>query len=155
MPVYGLTTFGYNDVSRERSTMTVHAIAIDAGNEGVQSGLRDDLHTATSALSLGIEVSEQWGNRDQIAGNSSMSASGHRELKIDFTIEDNVTFKTYHVEIPVADGDAFIIAGSDDIDMANATVIAWVDAAEAYVVSPYPAGNPISVLSGKVVGRNT
>jgi len=154
MPVYGLTTWGYNDISRERSTMTVHAETLTDVNFVAQGALRDALHGAVSVLSLGLEITEQYGNRDQISNNVEPSASGQREIKIVFIYEDVVTKKLYNTEIPVADGDAYIVGGTDIIDLTDPDISAFRTAFEAYALSPYPALNAVSIKSGRVVGRN-
>lgn len=80
------------------------------------------------------------------------SGAAQRETKAQFTYRDTVTGDTYTLEIPTFDSETFAVQGTDNLDLTNISIAAFVTALETYAVSRN--GNAIQVLSGRIVGRN-
>lgn len=85
-------------------------------------------------------------------GTLPSSPYAQRELRALFTCVDTGTGKKFVVGIPCPDLADMAIAGTDVINLANVEVAAYVAAVELHTVSPQ--GNAVSVISGKLVGRN-
>lgn len=77
----------------------------------------------------------------------------NRESKMLVSYEDTTTFKRYILTVPMPDlANMAILAGTDLFDMSDAPLSAFITAFEANAKSQ--DGNPVNVLSCKVVGRN-
>ena len=151
MPVVGKLSIGMQDDSEDPvSTMTVNVAELTAGNFAGQETDRNAFIVAVNGLSLGSNVSNQASNIDRVVDPGTLG-TGQREVKLEVIYSDTVSFRRYPALVPVFDPD-LRVAGKDDI---NTALVQWTDfvtAFEAYVLSP--AGNPTSVISGKLVGRN-
>ena len=144
--------FTFKDRSSETSSISVQSEVLDIVNFDLQGGLRTTLEVAINALSLGLQCKREYGNVDILAPSSSNSATGQRELKLEVSYHDTVTFETFTTEIPVAD-EAVTLLGEDNIDPTDANWIAFKAAYEAFALSPDPRGNAVIVDGGRIVGR--
>lgn len=81
-----------------------------------------------------------------------VAADAQREWAIRFTYSDNVTGKLYRFDVP-APIDAVVQDGTDVIDMANALVIAFKAAFDLDGRSE--VDNPVTLISGRIVGRRS
>lgn len=79
------------------------------------------------------------------------AATAVRELGLMVSYQDNTTGKKYHFVIPGPDTSK-LTPGTDNINPADSDWVALKAALEADIVSP--DGNAITVIGGKLVGRN-
>lgn len=115
------------------------------------------LRTATQAIVLGALYEDTWKGdvtRYDVAAPSNVDAQ--RERKFLVTYEDTTTFTKFRLEIPTAkfttaSGSVFK-PNSDDVDLTNTEIAAWITAFETLCKSP--DGNGVNVLSIRGVGRN-
>lgn len=146
------------DASGEKSTVQYCAPALSALNiasisDNADYGVAATLAANIASLSLCTPISAQ------IAGEIAKSAQtppgsnyAQREIGLLITYSDNVTGKTFRLTVPGPDWANMGLAGSDQIDPADAAWLAFKADFEAGAVSP--DGNPVTVVSGKLVGRN-
>jgi len=80
------------------------------------------------------------------------NAHAQREVKILFTYLDEDTNALYSFTVP-GPTTTVIPSGTDEIDLDNVLIAAFVAAVEAKCVSP--VGGPITVMSARLVGRNS
>lgn len=153
---YTVSSFSFRDWSNELGVVSVNApaIAVDGSNYNNQNTLRLALRIATEALVLGAFEQEQTSIITRNVVLPAVPPTAQREKKfivsyrdVTATLAANVNNpgygKYFNIEIPCADdtNPAFFLAGKDELDLANATVAAWVAAFEAYARSPY-GGEP-------------
>ncbi len=79
-------------------------------------------------------------------------ATAQRELGLLVTYQDTVTGKKYRITIPGPKWATIGQAGTDSVNTAAPLWTAFVTAFEAHAVSEF--GNAITVVSGRLVGRN-
>lgn len=80
------------------------------------------------------------------------AATAQRETFVEFTYVDLTTNRLYRHSIPAPE-DAVIQPNTDEIDLGNVLVAAWVALFETYGVSP--VGNAVEVRSARFGGRNS
>lgn len=80
------------------------------------------------------------------------NVNAQREIGILFTYTDNVTGSLYHFTIPGGDLANLLAAGTDQVDTSKAKFTALKTAFETYCKSP--VGNAVTLVSGRLVGRN-
>lgn len=125
------------------------------------------LRTAIEGITLGTVTKESLKVFDTKLGNSPPSdQNAQRERKWLVVYEDNLPFfddpvnaipnegyrKVFTFEIGTADIANRLIANTDEADLTNAAVAAFVTAFEAIARSPY--GGTVNVLQIRAVGRN-
>jgi len=89
---------------------------------------------------------------ERSSGTLPAAADAQREWATRFVYLDTVTNKKYSFTIP-APVDSIVQEGTDVVDLGNALVAAFITVFEANCVSP--EGNAVSVLSARVIGRNS
>jgi len=140
------------DFDGEVSTVQVHTEDLSEVNIAAQITAQSNFGAAINDLSLGSLQTIKYGN--QVNSNQPKPANqwAQRELKwrVDFT--DDVTGEPGHYTIPCADASLLSLVAPAEADLADAAVIAFVAASDAYVLSK--AGNPTSVQRIVMVGRN-
>lgn len=148
---------GFIDSCGERSSISVNVPTINAGNfateiakyvVGDTTNIIGKLIALTACRLCTATVSLP---KSKQAETLPTGATAVRELALLVTYQDDTTSKKYHIAIPGPDTSK-LVAGTDNIDPADADWQAFVTAFEAGVLSE--AGNAVSVLSGKLVGRN-
>jgi hypothetical protein len=91
-------------------------------------------------------------NRTLRVSNAAFAPSGHREDRWLIIYQDNVTLKLYTTEIPCRKVSLNVSNGSDERDL---SVAPWSTFKSAFeTVARSPEGNPITVLSIRLIGRN-
>jgi len=144
------------DYSGEKSIVTFRcaAIASDGSNwdtvvDGVASS-RALLGAALNTMSLMNETMSSV-YVPFAPGSGALPAEGaDRELALRLIYEDDTTKAKYRIDIP-APITGIWKTNSDELDLTNVTVAAFVLVFEAHMLSP--VGNSVTVLSGYKVGR--
>lgn len=149
-------TFTFVDRSNETSSMQFDFPPITVGT--LPAFLTDfgSLRAATQAISMGTLTRDRWSG-DVTAYNAILptNPNAQRERKFLFIYQDDTTFVRGRIEVPVADlslPNLFPAGATDEIDLAQPDIAAWVTAFELLARSP--DGNTITVLHGYAVGRN-
>jgi len=153
MPHYGGFTIG--DFSREKSSFQVYNGAITAGTIAGFLTNFGALRTATAAIILGIIQKEKWVGDDTILDQDfPTNVFAQRELKALIVYQGDTSLKKFTLEIPTFDPTARMIAGTDLIDLTETDMAAWVAAFEAIARTPDSDTETVTVLEGRLVGRN-
>lgn len=146
--------FSVLDYSNEKSGSKVNFGAVTALNiAGVLSQI-GDLRDAISAIILGVVGSDRWVGDSTTLTNVPPSDPGAQvELKFQFTYEGATSHKKYRIEIPTANP-ALTVAGTDLVDLADTDVAAFVTAFETLAKAPDDDTEGVSIIEGRLVGRN-
>lgn len=149
--------YNYIDHSAERTRTQLYFadVASDGSNYG---DLFDAVTGSVDILRIALDVITKLNETNVLAsieahiaaGTLPSDATAQRETAIRFVYIDNVTNKRYRFDVP-APADAFVPTGSDEVNMAAAVVITFKGIFEAQCVSP--VGNPVTLISGRFVGR--
>jgi hypothetical protein len=144
---------GYIDYSKESSSFSIHLPTLNAANIAAQTTLIGDLKTATDAITLGNPSGYSIiANRVTLSGSPAGSVYAQRENKWLVHFTDDVSGVAGTATIPTADL-SLLATNSDQADMTNAAVIAFVAAFEAVALSP--TGHAVTVTGIEFVGRNS
>lgn len=81
-----------------------------------------------------------------------VSQFAQRELGLMVSYADNVTGVKYRITIPGPKWDTIGVAGTDNVDTGDALWTAFVALLQSQALSPL--GNAVTVVSGRLVGRN-
>lgn len=112
------------------------------------------LKTAVSAIILGNIVRDRWtGDVTRFNVTPPTDENAQRERKALVRYMDTTNFATYRMEIPTIDLVGRLLPGTDQIDLTETDVAAFVTAFEAIARSP--DGNAVNVLDIHAVGRST
>lgn len=148
---------GFIDSCGERSTVSVAIPTINAGNFATEiakyvvtdaTNLIGKLLALTACRLCTATVQLP---KSRQAETLPTGGTAVRELALLVSYQDNTTSKKYHIAIPGPDTSK-LLAGTDNIDPTDADWIAFKSQFESDVLSE--AGNTVTVLSGKLVGRN-
>lgn len=143
----------YIDYSKEVGSFGVHIPTLTDANTDAQVALLATLKTATDAITLGNAKQYQIvANTVDLSGVAAGSVYAQRENKWLVSYTDNVSGTAGTVTIPTADL-SLLQANSDQIDLTDAAVIAWIAAFEA--VAKSPTGHSVTVVDMRFVGRNS
>jgi hypothetical protein len=165
-----MTSQGYLsflDYDGERSAMSVitgDITAVSLPGFLTQWGA---LRTATADITIGTITEEAaYVFKTKLANVKPTSENAQRERKWLVTYEDSQDFfdpgveaipnagyrKVFNIEIPTADPVGRLKANTDQADLENEDIAAWITAFEAIARSPY--GGTVNVLEITLVGRN-
>jgi len=153
-----MANLAFLDHSGEQSRISVPLPVVSAGNiVAVLAGLdilaADTLFFTIRALSLCNPVkSEVVLAPTTYAYSIPTSAYAQRELGLLVTYQDDVTMEKFRITIPGPDWSVLGNSNSDYVNTSAVTWIAFVTAFESLARSPN--GNAVTVLSGRLVGRN-
>lgn len=143
------------DYSNEKSTVSVYNGSITALTIAAFLTQLGTLRTATEGITKGVVVGTSWvGDKDVLAATPPVDVFAQRELKWLVRYENVVSHNIYTMEIPTADPTDRLLPASDKADLADAEIIAWVNAFEAIGRSPENDIDGVSVLDITLVGRN-
>lgn len=153
-------TYGMIDHSGERTGVQLWFpdIAADGGNwddlfTTALTNRYDVIKIPLAALTLcNLTRSTASAVVDESAATIPADAQAQREKGMRFFYVDTVTGDRGNFTVPAPD-DAAIPSGTDQVNMANAVVAAFVTVVEANAVSR--DGNPIDIQSARIVGRNS
>jgi hypothetical protein len=148
-------TVTYLDYSREKSA------AKFVGPSPVQSGFdtwRSQMDAIEAALGniVGGEIHKTvQANEVDIASNDAPTdAEAQREKKWLVTYRGNTSEKLFRMEIPTAMPTGHLLPASDEADLTETDMAAFVAAFEAFVRSPDNGTEAVTVVSIRFVGRN-
>jgi hypothetical protein len=149
-------SFSFLDFSEERSSMTFHFGEITAAS--IPGFLTEfgAFRTATEAISMGTLVSDTWvGDHTKYSNVAPSDPNAQRERKWLVMYEDVTSLAMYRLEIPCADHDlaGVLLPGTDNVDLTQTEIAAWITAFEALCRSP--EGNNVNVVAIRTVGRTT
>jgi hypothetical protein len=148
----GRYNLSYIDYGGERSTFGVWLPTLTDANIAAQTALVGTLKTATDAITLGNAASYAIiASQVELSGAPAGSVYAQRENKWLVSFTDTTSGKTGNVTVPTADLN-LLAANSDQADMTDAAVIAWIAAFEA--VAKTVDGHGLTVNSIRFVGRN-
>lgn len=151
----GEYTMTYLDYSREKSTAKfVGPTPVQAGYD-TWLGLITALTSAVQAITLGELHKEVYSTLvDIVTNDAPTDAEAQREKKWLVTYRANTSQKIFRVEIPTAAPTGHLLPASDEADLTETDMAAFVAAFEAFVRSPDNGTEAVTVLSVRFVGRN-
>lgn len=154
MPAEHYGTFSILDYSEETSTFRFNFGAITAINIAGFITQFGNLRTALGNIIKGTIKKEAWvGDSTVLSNVPPVDANAQVELKFLLSYEGDTTKKVFRTEIPTPDTSK-VIAGTDQVDMTDADIAAYVTAFETIARSPDSDTETVTVLDMKLVGRN-
>lgn len=146
-------SFTFQDFSEEKSSFGFHFGPITVGTIAAFLTQFGALRTATSNIVLGTMTSDQWtGDLTHYVNAAPTDVNAQRERKFLIQYEGTTTHSNYTGTIPTADFTGRLIIGTDDVDLTETDVAAWVTAFEALCKTP--EGEAVNVIGIRAVGRN-
>lgn len=160
----GFTLMDHNRELSNISFYTGNITAVSLPNTLTEFGA---LRTAIEGITLGVVVKESLKVFDtKLANTPPSDENAQRERKWLVVYEDNLPYfdhpvnaipnegyrKTFTFEIPTAELVGRLLPNSDEADLTDTGVAAFVTAFEAVARSPY--GGTVNVLQMRAVGRN-
>jgi hypothetical protein len=148
--------FTFVDYSGEKSVVTVRcaAIASDGGNwDDVVSDVAGSRALMGAALNTMTQCNETLSAVyvPYAVGSGTLPSEGaDREIALRLIYEDDTTHQKYRMDIP-GPIEGIWKTNSDELDLADVVVAAFVLVFEAHMLSPL--GNSVTILSGHKVGR--
>lgn len=146
------------DYSGETSRVDVPVTLVTAGNFAATAGQLDvatptSLAAIIAAVSLCTPIqSDLMAVKNVYTSTAPASQFAQRELGLLIEYQDNVTTGKYRITIP---GPDWATIGLQGTDLVNTDAADWVTLRTALqTVAVSPLGNAITVLSGRLVGRN-
>lgn len=88
-----------------------------------------------------------------LSNDVPVDSTAQVELKFQFSYEGNTSKKKYRFEVATPDTDK-LVPGTDLVDMTDTDVAAFVTAVETLAKTPDDDTEGITILSGRLVGRN-
>lgn len=156
MPTYpvntGITIVRYNDYDGERSTVNLRSVLRTAANFDAQAAAELALRDAIAAITSGLRVGFDSGNRYQTVDPKTKSADPYAQRENKWFVEYGNANNAYQMEIPCADLQFLDPDNRGFLDLGSTEGLAFKNGFEAFVVDE--GGNPITVTSVKFVGRN-
>lgn len=147
-------TFSVLDYSEEVSSFRFNFGAITAVSlPGFLTNF-GALRTALGNIITGTIQKEAWvGDSTVLSNVPPADTNAQVELKFLLTYEGDTSKKKFRNEIPTPDTSK-VIAGTDQVDMADADVAAYVTAFETIARTPDSDTETVTVLDMRLVGRN-
>ena len=143
----------YLDFSEEVAWVGFEGATLTALNFDAQVDLQDALVTATEAIIMSSNFKkERVASIERGFRVAPMDKDAQRERKWRVSYEDTTTHMLYSLDLPCADLQ-YLKDNSDEADLENVTVAAFVTAFTAYVKSP--DGNAVAVRKITHVGRRS
>lgn len=142
------------DYSKETSSSRVYFSAVTALNIAGFLAQLGDFRNALTSLITGVLARDAWiGDSTNRSNNVPGSPAAQNELKIQFQYEGNTSKKRYRFEVPTADTSK-VLPNSDQIDLADPEVAAFVTAFETLGRTPDNDTEGVNVVGARLVGRN-
>lgn len=153
-----LLTLVFGDESQEKFSVGFHTPTLSVANFENYAGIgvgtsTDALIAAVQAFSRGEHMRTTLGYADEVSADFPTDAEAQGEWKAMFRYRETVggvPGRVYRFEIPVYNL-AGKLAGMDDINPASSQ---WTNLETALEDFVGPNGGTITLLSGKLVGRN-
>lgn len=148
---YGVTV---KDYSNEDSSTRVSFGAVTAVSIAGLLSQIGALRTAIGNIILGTIARDRWvGDSTTISNVPPSEPTAQIELKFQFSYEGDTSHKIYRVEVPTADPSK-TVAGTDQVNMADTDIAAFVTAFEALARTPDDDTETVTIIDGRLVGRN-
>lgn len=145
----------YLDYSVEKSPFQITTITPTAANHDTWKSNMAALKTALADITLGVAQQEvQTALVDVLDNTPPTNALAQRESKWLVTYKGNTSEKLFRSEIPTADIVGHLLPASDEADLTEADMAAFVSAFETVARSPDNGTEACTVLSVRFVGRN-
>jgi len=153
MPSEHYGTFSILDYSEEVSTFRFNFGAITAVSiPGFLTNF-GSLRTALGNIITGTIQKEAWTGDSTVLSNvPPIDTNAQVELKFLVSYEGDTSKKKFRHEVPTPDTSK-IIAGSDQVDMSDADIAAYVTAFETIARSPDSDTETVTILDMRLVGR--
>jgi len=146
-------SFTFQDFSKESSSFRFHFAAVTAASIGGFLTQFGALRTATDAITLGTLTDDKWvGDATSYNNAAPTDVNAQRERKFLVRYEGTTTFAKFTATIPTADLAGRMIAGTDQVDLTNTEIAAWITAFETLCRTE--DGENVNVLGIQAVGRN-
>lgn len=147
-------SFSVQDYSEETSSWSFNIGAITAIS--LPGFLTDfgNLKTSLGNIILGTLKKEKWvGDETSLSNVPPTDSNAQVELKFLLSYEGDTSKKVFHSEIPTPDTSK-LIAGTDQVDLADADVADFVTDFETIARTPDSDLETVTVLGMTLVGRN-
>lgn len=149
------SSFTFLDFSGEKSTFTVNNDVITAATLPGFLTQFGALRDAADAITLGTLHKEMWvGDNTVLSNIRPTNPFAQRELKWLVRYQGNTSQKVFTAEVPTADPTGRLLPNSDQADLTNVQMAAFVTAFQDLVSSPDDPAENVTVLSIQLVGRN-
>ncbi len=154
MPSEHYGTFSILDYSEEVSSFRFNFGAITAVSiPGFLTNF-GSLRTALGNIITGTIQKEAWTGDSTVLSNvPPADTNAQVELKFLVSYEGDTSKKKFRHEVPTPDTSK-IIAGTDQVDMSDADIAAYVTAFETIARSPDSDTETVTILDMRLVGRN-
>lgn len=144
-------TITFTDWNNENASTSFRGQDVTSANYDAQITLADALIVAVDAVSIAANTGNSFRSRDIKTGAPKPTNNfAQRELKWLVSFVDNSTGATSNIEIPGAD--LSLLSSGNELDLGAGPGADLKSAIEAFHLSN--AGNAVSVLSVRKVGRN-
>lgn len=154
MPAQHVGSFRVIDYSEETSSFNFNFGAITAISLPGFLTQFGALRTSLGAIIKGVIGGEQWvGDRTTITNVPPTDDTAQVELKFLLSYEGNTSKKKFRAEIPTPDT-AFVIPGTDKVDLTATEIADFITDFEAIARSPDSDTENVTVLDMTLVGRN-
>ena len=152
-----------NNIPSNRFTQTYHDYAdeptrfemnvVQAADYATYTTLLNALIVAYNNMTNGNRQNKISALAEVVGSGPASDPASHREKKILVKYQDDTTLKPYRLTIPCRDDTKVTyLTNSDFLDLSASPQDAFVTAFEAIAASP--AGNTVTVISMRAVGRN-
>jgi len=144
--------FTITDYTRESSNFSVNGINVSSANYDAQQTQAIALSDAIEGLSIGQVAKREFISSIAFPETATPTDPfAQREMKWLVVYQDDTTSKLQSMEIACPDL-ALLVPNTDLLDLTSTEGAAFVTAFEAFARSS--DGNPVSVVSARLVGRN-
>lgn len=151
----GQYTLTMLDYSVEKSPFRVTTISPNAASFTTWESDIASLKTAIAAITLGVQQQEVRTTLVDVLSNTPpTNALAQRESKWLVTYKGNTSQKLFRAEIPTAELAGHLLPASDEADLTETDMAAFVNAFETVARSPDNGTEACTVLSIRAVGRN-
>lgn len=144
------------DYSAEKTTSRFYLadVAVDGSNWGAITTARDNILTAIGAVTFNNVAEHVISSPVRLTNASASDENAQRERKLLVAYQDNTTLKQYTVSVGLADVSKFVITPNTDlVDLTTGGGLSLKSGLDGNALSE--AGNAITVLQVRMVGRNT
>jgi hypothetical protein len=147
-------SFTYRDFSEEDTTFSIHFGPITALTIAAFLTQFGAFRTATNAILKGTLQKDEWtGDATRYSAAAPTDPDAQRERKFLVFYEGTTSFSQYNFEMGTADLTLtdVLIPGTDEVDLTQTEIAAWVTAFEALGKTPYQEA--VNVTEIQAVGK--
>jgi hypothetical protein len=148
------STFTLRDYDKELGTVTIHNGAITSVSIAGFLTAFGALRSAIDTITNGVVAKEMWVGDNTILSNSIPTGETvQRENKWLVVYEGDTSKKKFQVELPTADPTGRLLTNTNQADLADTDIAAFVTAFEAIARSPDDDTETVTVLEIRYVQR--